>query len=273
MKRTVFFVSDRTGITAKTLGASLLSQFPGVVLTRVSLPYVDTVEKAGAAARRIDAAGRADGVSPLVFSTLVDAESRMVLAGAEATLFDFFETFVGPLEYALGAPSSQAVGRTHGMGEPGEYQVRMDAVNYALNVDDGVQTGRLEQADFILLGVSRSGKTPTCLYLAMEFGIHAANYPLTAEDFELGGLPPPVRPYRGRLFGLTILPERLHQIREQRRAGSAYASLGECRFEVRQAEQLFRRERIPFVNTTQMSVEEIATTLMHEHGLQPRVLR
>jgi len=273
MKRTVFFVSDRTGITAKALGGALLTQFADLELARVSLPFVDSVEKAKAAVLRIEAAGRTDGALPVVFSTLVDAECRGVLGSAQAAVFDFFDTFVVSLERVLGAASSRAVGRAHGMGEPGDYQVRMDAVNYALKMDDGVQSTQLDQADIILLGVSRTGKTPTCLYLAMELGIHAANYPLTAEDFALGGLPSGIRPHRGRLFGLTILPERLHEIREQRRAGSAYASLEECRSEVRQAERLFRTERIPFLNTTRMSVEEIATTLVHQHGLQARVLR
>jgi len=273
MKRTVFFVSDRTGITAKALGGTLLTQFADLELARVSLPFVDSVEKARAAVQRIEAAGRADGALPVVFSTLVDAQCRAVLGSAQAAVFDFFATFVVPLERVLGTTSSQAVGRAHGMGEPRDYQVRMDAVNFALSTDDGVQTTRLDQADVILLGVSRSGKTPPCLYLAMELGIHAANYPLTAEDFALGGLPRAVRPHRSRLFGLTILPERLHEIREQRRAGSAYASLEECRFEVRQAERLYRAERIPFLNTTRMSVEEIATTLVHQYGLEARVLR
>ncbi|MGD2083272.1 MAG: pyruvate, water dikinase regulatory protein [Chromatiales bacterium] len=273
MKRTVFFVSDRTGITVKTLGGSLLTQFESMDLERVSIPYVDTPEKAEAAVRRIDAAAEADGVPALVFSTLIDPECRAVLVSANGVLFDFFDTFIGPLETALGMRSSRTVGRTHGMGNATDYQVRMNAVNYALNLDDGVHSGRLDQADVVLLGVSRSGKTPTCLYLGLEFGIHAANYPLTEEDFEKGRLPEAVRPLKGRLAGLTIAPERLHEIREERRAGSRYASLKQCRYEVDEAERLMRRDRIPIIDTTHASIEEIATMLVHEHGLRRRVVR
>jgi regulator of PEP synthase PpsR (kinase-PPPase family) len=273
MKRTVFFVSDRTGITVQALGASLLTQFEQATLERVSIPYVDTRDKARAAVRRIDAAAEADGAPALVFSTLIDPGCREVLGSANAVLFDFFDTFLGPLEAALGVRSSRAVGRAHGMGNATEYQVRMNAVNYALNLDDGVHSARLDQADIVLLGVSRSGKTPTCLYLALEFGIHAANYPLTEEDFDEGRLPEAVRPLQGRLAGLTIAPERLHEIREERRAGSRYASLAQCRYEVDEALRLMRRERIPVIDATHVSIEEIATMLVHEHGLPRRVLR
>ncbi len=273
MKRTVFFVSDRTGITVKALGTSLLTQFDGIQFARVSLSYIDTPDKAMAVARRIDAAAEVDGAPPVVFSTLIDNECRAVLASAQAVVFDFFDTFIGPLESALGMQSSHTIGRAHGIGDASDYQVRMDAVNYALNLDDGVRSSRLGQADIILIGVSRSGKTPTCLYLGMEFGILAANFPLTADDFEVAALPESLRPYKGRLFGLTIAPQRLHEIREERRQGSRYASLEQCRFEVAQAEQLFRREGIAFVDTTHISVEEIATTLIHHYGLQPRLIR
>ncbi len=273
MKRTVFFVSDRTGITVKTLGTSLLTQFDDIQFARVSLSYIDTPDKALAVVLRVNAAADADGVPPVVFSTLIDAESRAVLASARAVVFDFFDAFIGPLESTLGVQSSHTIGRAHGIGDATDYQVRMDAVNYALNLDDGAPSSRLGQADIILIGVSRSGKTPTCLYLGMEFGILAANYPLTAEDFEPGELPGPVRPYKGRLFGLTIAPQRLHEIRDERRHGSPYASLEQCRYEVEQAERLFRQEGIAFVDTTHISVEEIATTLIHHYGLQPRLVR
>jgi hypothetical protein len=214
MKRSAFFISDRTGITAENLGHSLLSQFDSVEFARATLPFVDTEEKARSALDRINATGRADGRRPLVFSTLILPEVRDIIAQGDALFLDLFEMFIVPLEAELGVPSSHAIGRSHGVGA--DYPARMDAVNYALLHDDGGITLDLPQADIILTGVSRCGKTPTSLYLALQFGIRAANYPLVPEDFDADALPAVLRPLRDKLFGLTISPERLHQIRAER---------------------------------------------------------
>jgi [pyruvate, water dikinase]-phosphate phosphotransferase / [pyruvate, water dikinase] kinase len=259
MKRTVFLVSDRTGITVEALSRSLLSQFDHIPFDQVTLPFIDTLDKARQAAQRIRQTAR-DGVRPLVFSSLTDPEARAALADSGAFFLDLFDTFIEALERELGARASGEAGKSHGMGA--NYGSRMEALNFALAHDDGVGS-RLDRADVILVGVSRSGKTPACLYLALHYGLRAANYPLTEEDLARPGLPPLVAPYRERLFGLTLSPERLALIRQERRPGSRYAELATCQGEVRQAESLFRAHRIPFLDTGAMSVEEIASSIAH----------
>ncbi len=265
-KRTAFFVSDRTGLTAEVIGRSLLTQFDAIEFRRVTLPYVDTVDKARHASARIDAAAQEDGLRPLVFSTLIQPELRDILADCNGLYLDLFDMFIAPLEVELGVPSSHAIGRSHGTGR--EYSTRMDAVNYALDHDDGGVTRDLQRADVVLVGVSRCGKTPTSLYLAMQFGIYAANYPLVEEDLSVMEFPNALKPLRNKLYGLTIRPERLHQIRNERLPNSRYASLDNCVAEVRHAEGLMDQFRIPRLDVTAMSVEEIATTIVHQMGLQ-----
>lgn len=264
--RSAFFISDRTGLTAEVLGRSLLSQFEGIEFRRVTLRYIDTPGKARDAIEEINEAARADSRRPLVFSTLTSAALRNIIGQADALVLDLFEMFITPLESELGIQSSHAVGRSHRAGA--SYNSRMDAVNFSLDHDDGGITRNLERAEIILVGVSRCGKTPTSLYLAMQFGIYAANYPLVEEDFAAGALPSPLMPLRKKLFGLTIGPERLHQIRSERSPNSRYASLDNCRREVAQAEDMMRQFGIPFLNITTMSVEEIATTVVHQTGLK-----
>lgn len=271
MKRTVFFLSDRTGITAETLGHALLTQFEGVEFQQTSWPYLDSEEKARQIVERINQAAVDDGCKPLAFSTLINPQLRDIVRQSDALLFDFFETFTAPMEKELGMEASRVSGRSHGMGSISTYTSRIDALNFALSHDDGVTTSSYSDADIILVGVSRSGKTPTSLYLALQYGVLAANYPVTEEDFENTRLPEVLRPYRDKLFGLSIHPERLHQIRSERRPDSRYATIRQCRFEVKAAEAMFRRERIRFLNTSYMSIEEIATSMMQVAGLQRRL--
>lgn len=270
-KRTVFFVSDRTGITAETLGHSLLTQFDAA-FEHVTLPFVDSPERAYLAIQQIEEANLANGERSIVFSTVIDDQVRAILRSANAVVFDFFETFIEPLEQELKLPSSHMVGRSHGLVDNTMYDVRIDAMNYALNHDDGVRTHLYSQADVILVGVSRTGKTPSCIYLALQYGVYAANYPLTEDDLEEGGLPKALEPYRNKLYGLTIQPQRLVQIRNERRPNSRYSSIRQCQYEIARAEALFKKENIPFVDTTTMSIEEIATTIMHERKIKRRVL-
>lgn len=270
-KRAAFFVSDRTGITAEMLGHSLLTQFESVRFQEVTLPFVDTIEKAQEIVTRINETAAADGIRPIVISTLVNSEIAAIVGGANALFLDCFEIFISPLEKELGVPASHAIGRSHSVGDLVNYYHRIDAVNYALGHDDGVATRDLNDADIILVGVSRSGKTPTCLYMAMQFGIRAANYPLVPEDFSTMQLPGQLRSLRGRLRGLTIKPERLQEIRSERRPGSTYATRENCEFEVREAEALMRQEGIPYLDATSKSVEELATTIMHEAKVARRI--
>jgi len=268
-KRTVYFVSDGTGISAQMLGHSLLTQFEGVEFNQVTLPFVDSTEKAEDCIARI--AAEASHGQPIVFSTLVNNDVRAVVRRADALFIDFFESFIDPLEAGLGVKSSHTIGRSHSAMDKKEYQQRIEAVNFAMAHDDGASHRELSLADVILVGVSRSGKTPTSLYLAMQFGVKAANYPLIPEDFHRMKLPEALRGEKSRLYGLTIAPDRLHEIRKERRPGSRYAELDNCRFEVEEAENLMRREGIRSINSTSKSIEEIATTILRELRIQRHV--
>jgi [pyruvate, water dikinase]-phosphate phosphotransferase / [pyruvate, water dikinase] kinase len=270
-RRTVFFVSDRTGITAEMLGNSLLSQFEGLSFHRQTIPFVDTPEKIDEILRRIDENAAAEGRRPLVFSSIVDDAMSAQLGRANALVLDLFQVFIAPLESELGVKSSHAAGRTHSIANSLEYFARMEAINFTQAHDDGATTRDLAKAQLILIGVSRCGKTPTALYLALQFGILTANFPLTPDDFVDKKLPASILPYHDKLFGLTIDPERLQQIREARRPASKYASLENCRYEVHQAEVLMQREKIATLDTTARSIEEIATTILHRAGLQRHI--
>ena len=270
-RRTVFFVSDGTGITAQMLGHSLLTQFEGVEFEQVNLPFVDSVDKAQECLERIERESlRTDG-QPIVFSTLVNGDVRDVVRRANALFLDFFETFIDPLEAGLGIKSSHTIGRSHSSMDKREYKQRIEAVNFSMAHDDGASHRDLAEADVILVGVSRSGKTPTSLYLALQFGVKTANYPLIPEDFARMDLPQALRGFKQKLYGLSIAPERLREIRQERRPDSKYADAANCRYEVEHAEVLMRREGIRWINSTAKSIEEIATTILRELRLERRV--
>lgn len=262
--RTVFFISDGTGITAETLGHSLLAQFPESRFRQVRLPFVNNLDKAIDCATQIREAAESDGVRPIVFNTLVNPDSVDVIRKSNALFLDLFEKFIVPLESELGQRSTHAVGRFHGIADSLEYKKRIEAINFTLAHDDGISNTELAEADVILVGVSRSGKTPTSLYLAMQFGVKAANYPLIPEDFERNKMPGELHKYRAKLFGLTILPERLAQIRQERRPNSRYASLENCRYEIDAAQRLMRREGIKWLESTTKSIEEISATILQD---------
>jgi regulator of PEP synthase PpsR (kinase-PPPase family) len=270
-RRTVFFVSDQTGVTAETMGHSLLTQFDGHSFRQVTLPFISTLEKAQEAVEKINATALSEGVRPVIFSTLVQEDLREIIKHAEGLFLDFFDAFLSPLEMELKRKSSRTQGRAHGMQDIGAYTLRINATNFALANDDGAVTRDYDQADLILVGVSRSGKTPTCLYMALQYGIFAANYPLADEDFEAGRLPAMLMQHERKLYGLTIAPERLQQIRHERKPNSRYASLAQVEYELRTAEALFRRYAIPYINTTETSIEEIASRILDKTGLERRL--
>ena len=271
IQRTVFFVSDQTGVTAETLGHSLLTQFDGVEFKPVTVPFVDTVDKAIQVSKSIDLAAQETGVRPIVFTSFVQDQVREPLLSSKGLVLDFFEAFLAPLEAELGSQSSHTLGKAHGMVDAQSYNLRIDATNFSMEADDGHSTRRYAQADVILTGVSRSGKTPTCLYLALQYGVFAANYPLAEEDLESGRLPETLLPYREKLYGLTIAPERLRQIRLERRSVGRYSSAQQVSFELRAAEALFKRLGIPYIDTTHCSIEEIASRILSETGVERRV--
>jgi regulator of PEP synthase PpsR (kinase-PPPase family) len=261
---TVFFISDGTGITAETFGNSILSQF-AIKARHVRRPFIDTADKAHQVVREINHAAETEGRKPVVFVTLVNLEIlEIVSTGSKGLVLDMFNTFIEPLEAEFGMKSNHRVGRFADVSKSQEYTDRIEAINFSLAHDDGQSAKNLAQADVILVGVSRSGKTPTSLYLAMQHGIKAANYPLIPEDFDRGQIPSSLSPYRKKCFGLTIDPERLAQIRNERRPGSKYAALDNCRYEVKQAEAMMRREGIEWLSSTHKSIEEIATTILRD---------
>ena len=269
--RSAFFVSDRTAITAEMLGHSLLTQFDDLNLRETTLPFIDTLDKAYEAVQKINAAAVEDGMRPIIISTLAHTDIAAVVGKANALFLDCFQIFIAPLEDELGARASHAIGRTHNVNNIVNYYKRMESVNYTLSHDDGVSTRDLSEADVILVGVSRSGKTPTCLYLSMQFGVRAANYPFIPEDFGSRQLPASLKSLRSKLYGLTITPTRLQSIRSERRPNSTYSDLKNCEHEIREAEMLMRRENIPFLDATSKSVEELATTIMQQAKLERRI--
>lgn len=270
-RRSVFFVSDRTGITVEMLGNSLLTQFDDIEFKRVTLPFIDSLAKAEEAKRQISAAFSESGKRPIVFTSQVDEAVRAEMTKVDALVLDLFERFIVPLEEELGVKSAHAIGRSHSAGNFKDYNHRIEAVNYTLAHDDGVTNRNLDQADIILVGVSRSGKTPTCLYMALQFGVKTANYPLIPEDLEAMRLPPALVPLRSKVWGLSIAPDRLHQIRTERKPDSKYASMDNCKYEVAAAEKLMEMSGIPFLNSTTKSIEELATHILHQAHLVRRV--
>ena len=266
MKRAIIYISDSTGITAETVGHSLLTQFPAMEFEQITLRYVDTETKAREAAAMINYAAQKSGKRPVVFSTLVDTEIRRIVTASNCLFMDFMAQFLAPLAEEFSQPVRPSIGHTHGQEK--KFDTRMTAVNFALQSDDGLRTQQYDQAEIILIGVSRSGKTPTCVYLALHYGIFAANYPLVEEDLENLRLPDNLKKHRQKLFGLTISADRLHRIRGERRPDSEYASLRQCQYEVRQVEALFRQTHIDYLDVTTMSVEEIATTIMTRAQLE-----
>jgi hypothetical protein len=267
MPRHIFFISDGTGITAETVGMSLLTQFELYDFEYSTLPYIDTPEKAQVALSQITEAYQRDGEKPIVFSSLMNKEVYNIIAQCPAIIIDAFAHFIPQLEEALGMQASGQAGKSHSVKSPDQYHARIDAVNFTITTDDGLHPDYYKKAEIILVGVSRSGKTPTSIYLALNFGIKCANYPITQDDLEYDDIPRVLKEYTNKCFGLTIDPGRLNQIRTQRRADSTYATLKQCEKEVRAAEAIFRQHKIPMINTTQLSVEEIATRIIAEKGL------
>ncbi|OFC70062.1 posphoenolpyruvate synthetase regulatory kinase/phosphorylase PpsR [Alteromonas confluentis] len=267
--RTAYYISDGTAITAEVFGHALLSLFP-IQFNHTTIPFVETEEQAYKVLEKISESFQDTGERPLVFYTIVNVDVRKIIARSVGINYNFLDQFVAPLEKVLGVPSKPEKHRTHSIHEK-TYDIRIEAVNYALANDDGSNIKNYEEADIILVGVSRSGKTPTSLYLALQYGIKAANYPFTEEDMgDMLKMPIALRGFKNKLFGLTIQPERLSQIRSERRANSRYASIKQCRMELREVENLYRREKIPFLNSTHFSIEEISAKILAETGLQRR---
>ena len=268
MKRIVFYISDSTGITVETIGRSLLTQFSTLEYETHTFRFINNEAKALEVVQAINNVSTNDNGRPIVFSTLVDENLRTIIENSRCLFFDVMQAVLQPLADELGLPARPMVGQSHGVIYNQRYNHRMTAINFALMSDDGLRTNKYDEADVILVGVSRSGKTPTSVFLALHYGIYAANYPLVEEDLERLQLPEPIKPWRKKAFGLTISPERLHHIRSERRPDSDYASLRQCQYEVRQVEALYRQFGIKYLDVSSMSVEEIATSIMTQAQLE-----
>lgn len=272
VKRHAFVISDRTGLTAEAMAHSLLSQFPEVDFQTRMVPFIDDADKAAQLVEEINMAAGESGSKPLVFVTLVDDVIRNIVNQSNSVVFDLFDTFIGPMERELGRESSHSVGKSHGVTDTKAYTSRIAAVHFALQTDDGLETDHYNMSDLIVIGVSRCGKTPTSLYLSLHYGLYVSNYPLTADELDSKKLPEVLVQQRSKVFGLTIDPQRLLQIRQERYKGDSYSSVQTCQQEVAQAENIYRTARIPYLNTTKMSVEEIGATIIHKAGLRRRLV-
>ncbi len=271
INRVVFMISDGTGITVQSFVKSLLTQFSNLNASIQRLSYIDTVEKAQVAVQTINQCYAEHQVKPLVFITLVNPTISAVIQTASGCFFDLFNVFIQQLETELGQTASDTIGRAHAVADNQTYDQRIAAINYALTYDDGLKPSGYDQADVILVGVSRCGKTPTCLYMALSFGVFAANYPFAEDNMAHTSLPPFLRAYKDKLFGLTIDPVRLQHIRDHRRPNTSYAGLEQCRREVSDVEAMYHHENIPFINSTRYSIEEIATKIMSISKIQRRI--
>ncbi|MGH8548482.1 MAG: pyruvate, water dikinase regulatory protein [Methylococcales bacterium] len=267
-KANVFFISDHTAITVETLGYSVLTQFSSIEFEVRTIPFMNSPIKVESAVESINESCHKSGIAPVVFSSITDSKLRSRIKESRGIVLDLFDLFIPALENAFHEASIHALGKSHSMTDGGRYGSRIEALNFALSSDDGINFMDYERADLILVGVSRTGKTPTCFYLALQYGVFASNYPMTDEDLDSIELPKPLRPYRNKIRGLTIDPNKLHLIRQERRPGSTYASLKQCYKETAAVEELFLRESIPHLDVTNFSIEEISTTILYEAGWQ-----
>ncbi len=266
-QRSVFFVSDRTGKTAESIGESLLSQFDSIDFQDKTFAFITNTEKAQLVAGAIQQEKIRTGKEPLVFSTLVSSELQKIIAQTDACVISLFNAFIEPLEESLGIESSHTMGRPHEEYDDRDYKNKIDAIDFTMKNDDGIATNHYDKADVILLGVSRTAKTPTCLYLALNFSIKAANYPLTDDDLDSNEMPKFLMPHIDKIIGLTIKADQLSKIRQQRRPRTEYASLTKCREEIRQAEKIMRKMQIGLLDSTAISIEEIAVNIIKEKQL------
>lgn len=265
--RRIYFISDGTGITVENLGQSLLTQFSDLEYKSKKYPYINTKEKAKAITKKIIEKNKDSEFRPIILSTLISDEIRSEIKKSNVFMIDFFEEHIDPLEQELGIRSNHTIGKTHSLTDIMRYDARMDAINFTLYTDDGLALKKYEDAQIIIIGISRCGKTPTCLYMSIQYGIKAANYPLVDEDLEDHKLPHFLEKYKHKIYGLSIDPKRLQTIRHKRRPNAKYSDLKQCQYEVKQAEQLFQREKIPFLYTTSHSIEEIAAHILQDKGL------
>jgi regulator of PEP synthase PpsR (kinase-PPPase family) len=269
-RRRIYYVSDRTARTAELNGESLLSQFPHFEYQTHRFAFIDNEAKVNKLVFTIKQHINEGEEPPVIFSTLVEPRLRELLSTSGAAIIDLYDTFLSPLKKILHSSVSTRVGASHEgfeLREASDYQRRSKALDFTLAHDDGLRPHHYDEADVIIVGVSRSAKTPICLYLAMHFFVRAANFPLTGEDLAGEQLPPFLRDKKNKIIGLHINPERLHAIRQKRRPDSPYAALQNCRQEVRRADEMFKISGVPIYDISTTSVEEIAVQILKKMDL------
>ena len=271
LEKHVFLISDGTGITVESYTNSLLSQFPSMDFIFHSFPYTESKQQIEEIIIQINSCYKLKHEKPIIFLTMVNTSMLEPLYHAQADVFDLYTPLIDKLESILQSKSIDVIGRAHGFVSPSLYDQRIDAINYALATDDGLSDKNYHSADVILVGVSRCGKTPSCLYMALQFGIYAANFPITDESLDAYYLPDILKPFKSKLFGLTISPKRLQQIRQERRPNSKYASLEQCQYEIKQVESLYKTHHIPFLDSTCYSIEEISTRIINQMNIKKRI--
>lgn len=266
MKHSAFYISDGTAITAEVVGHATLSQYE-LEIEHQTLPFIENSDKLAPVIDKINQQHKQTGNLPFVFYTFVDDGLRKSLEQSQCLCFDVLKPFSQAITPVIGQEATPTLHRTHSINDK-SYDFRIDAMNYALANDDGQTTQNYQDADVILVGVSRSGKTPTSLYLALQYGIKAANYPFIEEDMDELAIPKVMQPFKDKIFGLTIDPQRLAAIRHERLPNSKYASTRQCRIELREVERLYKKSKIPFINSTHYSVEEISAKIMSKMNLE-----
>ena len=267
-QRTVFFVSESTGITAETLGHSLLSQFPHIDFTYLQRPFIDSEKKALALVNEINLISKEKHFKPLVFATMPEFKINNILQQSDCYYYEVFESILDKIGKDLHTEPTRESGMSHGLINEKIYDARIDALNFTLKHDDAMVLKTLGESDVIIVGVSRSGKTPTSLYLALKFGIKAANYPITDDDFDKNELPQILLNNQHKLFATSIKAKRLHQIREKRRPNSQYSSLETCKSEIKKAQFLYDKYGLHPMDVTSQSIEELAAQIVRKLNLK-----
>ena len=260
----VYYVSGSTAILAEDMGKALLAQFHGIRFREEKIPFIHTPDDAKKALAHI--LRQSDGTQPLLFCTIMDQATRDVFNCPQVQFFDIFLNTLEALEKALESKALREPGYSRHF-TISKMDKRVDAIHFSLEHDDGTRTAEYDEAEIILIGVSRSGKTPVSIYLATHMELKAANFPLTSDHLEHYELPKDIVRNRKRVVGLTSSPQYLHNIREKRYAGSSYASLANCTRELQQAKQLFMRHNIKILNVEGRSIEEIAVQAIQAIGL------
>jgi len=263
----VYYVSGSTAILAEDMGKALLAQFQGILFREEKIPFIHTPEDAHKALEHI--LQQSEGNPPLVFCTIMDQATRDVFNCPQVRFFDIFLNTLELLEQALGTPALREPGYSRHF-TLSRMNKRVDAIHFSLEHDDGTRPAEYDEAEIILVGVSRSGKTPASIYLATHMELKSANFPLTEDHLHQHELPKEIVRNRKRAVGLTCSPQYLHTIREKRYAGSTYASLATCTRELQQANRLYIRHNLKVINVEGRSIEEIAVQAIQAIGLNKK---